>query len=113
MTITTQAEHKQQGKSCKVLQVCKDMMQVYYGTGNCEPSPGHGRAQGWSMHKLTNKATHKDKARVFRQGSYTEHLQSRPKGKVNSSIYYKIPENTNDCKVDEQCTKWQKSRTIS
>jgi len=58
--------------------------------------------------KLTNKATHKDKARVFRQGSYTEHLQSRPKGKVNSSIYYKIPENTNDCKVDEQCTKWQK-----
>ena len=55
MTIATQAEHKQQGKSCKVLQVCKDMMQVYYGTGNCEPSPGHGRAQGWSMQSLLTR----------------------------------------------------------
>jgi hypothetical protein len=55
--------------------------------------------------QLTNKATHKDKTRVFRQGSYTEHLQSRPEGKVNSSIYYKIPGNTKDCKVDEKCTE--------
>ena len=55
--------------------------------------------------QLTNKATHKNKTRVFRLGSYTEHLQSRPEGKVNSSIYYKIPGNTRDCKVDEKCTE--------
>ena len=62
--------------------------------------------------QLTNKATHNDKTRVFRLGSYTEHLQSRPEGKVNSSIYYKILGNTKDCKVDESALRGKKG-TVS